>query len=247
MHNIGVKVFFASLDGAENLTNDVNNRVASVMNIIPLSVLGFSLIILIGLAGRALLQSHWLRGRFAKQSTPRIGYKQAFLRPWHDPSENIFQGVIGVGYGVVSSTQSVGFHAFRNFSDAANHPQKGNVILEVLLSGVIQDRALGYISTEQRVLQVIPEGCSICHGTPDFFVHRDGLSIYFLCRMHAGKDNLSKPKFLGRVIQFFSSEVDRVDAKPLNKLGEDFPTLATNHVVVAPKEGVNAFVPTQAL
>jgi hypothetical protein len=110
-----------------------------------------------------------VRSHFAPEVTPKIAYKRATLLLNRSGDDQHLRGVVGLTYSPDEDAEGVGFHAYERLVDAQNHPQQGNVILEVLLSGNIEEHDLGYIATHQRVLQVIPDSCSYCGLQPTHF------------------------------------------------------------------------------
>jgi len=171
----------------------------------------------------------------------RIGYKRAWLK------SDSFRGVLGIPYNVDESTNGRGFHAYYSFSDAFNHPQDGNVYLEVLLSGDIREHDLGYIASHQRVLQVIAGDCRDCNrpATNYWFDPEDGAEAapVFLCRHHARLPNRVKPI---RAFQRLTNRLLNDDFdEPIEELANDFPWLAHAGVISAPHAGPKAFIPTK--
>lgn len=85
-----------------------------------------------------------------------VGYKVAYLYG------EVFIGVSGGGgYGFVAEGKlDPGFHCFRDIPtfEASSYANSGSVILEVLLYGEVVEYEDGYIGSNQRVLQVVPNG-----------------------------------------------------------------------------------------
>ena len=100
------------------------------------------------------------KGILTQQTPPKIGYKQAFIKLSKIDAETktlniMYQGVVGKFYSGKDEKLKHRFHMFNSFDKAEKHSQQGNVILEVLSYGLIEEYELGYISTGQRVLQII--------------------------------------------------------------------------------------------
>lgn len=183
---------------------------------------------------------------FFKPRTPnadsRIGYKRAWLEG------DSFKGVVGIPYDVDEEANGPGFHAYSTFRDARYHPQAGNVYLEVLLSGYIQEHDLGYTASHQRVLQVIAGDCSESDcklpATHYFLDPRPTVepAPLFLCQRHSRLPSRIKAR---RSVQRLSNQLrgDSFD-RPVEELAEDFEWLKEAGVVVAPYSGKEAFIPT---
>lgn len=103
-----------------------------------------------------------LKKRFAKPQPAVVGYKKAgFSGP---DALYPFTGVMGQPYGVVDSAvmANLGFHMYETLQKALDHPQEGNVCLEVTGYGSVEKCELGYISDRQRVIQMIVGECNYC-------------------------------------------------------------------------------------
>jgi len=165
---------------------------------------------------------------------PVIAYKRAILRA--GDRSKCLKGVIGKQYSLSSKAElfSPGFHAYRTYKLAQNHPQDGNVFLEVLLSGKVKDHDLGWTATEQRVLQVIPHctfgSFSVCKR-PVRSYHSYAGELHFNCRLHTldGK---------------FEASSIGVQRKPIAQLEQDYSAFKEHGVVVALGSGRNRFIPT---
>lgn len=102
-----------------------------------------------------------------------VGYKVAYL------DGEGFTGVSGGGdYGFVAEGKlDPGFHCFRDIPtfEASNYANSGSVILEVLLYGEVVEYEDGYIGSNQRVLQVVPNGRGHGHC---YSCDRSGRELY---------------------------------------------------------------------
>lgn len=101
-----------------------------------------------------------------KKSHPVLGYKRSIMVfDSVDKKNNVinihFKGVSGHGknYGMIATRaiHTPGFYMYntKNISKAKNHEQWGNVMLEVLGYGEIEEYDKGYIVEKQKVLQII--------------------------------------------------------------------------------------------
>lgn len=119
---------------------------------------------------------------FLERTSAVIGYKRAiFLGP---VAPRPFRGVVGSEYGVQSHSENrVGFHMHRGLWGAQYHPQEGNVYLEVTGYGVIDVDGLGYVTTQQRVVQIIVDTCGRpkCKYPASVW---DGSTSLWLCDRH---------------------------------------------------------------
>ncbi|WP_181273654.1 hypothetical protein [Brevibacterium oceani] len=91
-----------------------------------------------------------------------VAYKKADIRQLriiYGEQERIhleLRGVTGTPYiADDEATSRQGFHAYRELSEARSHAQDGDVLLEVLISGEVDDLDKGFVATHQRVLQVL--------------------------------------------------------------------------------------------
>ena len=94
----------------------------------------------------------------------RVGYKQVTL--W-DPRS--YKPFLGVGGGRIygadeEKADSRGFHSYYTCERALAHEQKGNAVLEVVNSGLVQLHSQGMEASHQRVLQLILGACQSCGG-----------------------------------------------------------------------------------
>jgi hypothetical protein len=182
----------------------------------------------------------------------QVAYKKAFLQDAGHLTH--FRGVVGNGYNVdaeaaISPLDSFphvlpkGFHAYASFADALKHPQEGNVLLEVLLSGEVEELELGFVASHQRVLQVMPYICSYCKAPPTHFAHVMNYDLIFACTKHLRLERfcLAAVKF---VSNFAPARGEGYLLAPLEKLPEAFPWLDEHRVVVAEVAGPRKFVPT---
>lgn len=123
-----------------------------------------------------------------------VGYKVASL------SGGGFTGVSGGGdYGFVSEGRlNPGFHCFRDIPTlkSSSYISSGSVILEVLLYGEVSEYEDGYIGSNQRVLQIVPngEGTGYCYSC-----RRSG------CELYLDRENLSDRSFYGYYSYRYSS------------------------------------------
>lgn len=181
--------------------------------------------------------SHRRRRIPRKQIAPVVAYKKAVLRPSTAKSRLLgvgpFEGVTGTPYGVDDETRSIGFHAYHKFERAADHEQHGNVLLEVVLSGNMQRWDLGWVATHQRVLQVIATcsyGLERCDRAPKRF-GLFGEEVTFSCALHGAVARAESIAQRGRTFK-------------MGDFYDHFPELKQAGVVIAAKDGANAFVPT---
>lgn len=173
-----------------------------------------------------------------KVDNPMIAYKRAeLLPPTLRKRSHDFAGVVGQTYGVVDKATSVlGFHAYDDFSRARKHPQEGNVFLEVVLSGAVQEHDLGWTATNQRVLQVIPHCCfgvigGTCKLRPTrYFVAGD--KLYFRCSIHAFDAGLL-------------ALVKLAPLEPIAGLAARYENFEDHNVVVSFESGSDRFIPTE--
>lgn len=123
------------------------------------------------------------------QTVPVLGYKTAKLvGVTLDDSEGIvdmrLSGLLGFEYGVKDSTTKRGYKKFNMYSDvsaALGHEQDwGDVFLEVVGSGEVEEHELGYTAQHQRVLQVAFLECSRyvthdvkCNNKPEYLALAD--------------------------------------------------------------------------
>lgn len=165
---------------------------------------------------------------------PVIAYKRAILRA--GDHSKCLKGVIGKRYSLSSKAAflSPGFHAYRTYKLAQNHPQDGNVFLEVLLSGKVKDHDLGWKASEQRVLQIIPHctfgSFGVCKRQVRYYYSYFG-ELRFNCRIHGGEAK-REASFIG------------VERKPIADLKQDYSAFKDDGVVVALGSGRNRFIPT---
>jgi hypothetical protein len=180
------------------------------------------------------------------ESEPRIGYKRAFLRLELFGDEH-FAGVVGHKYSVdAEAINGVGFHAYSTLAKALKHPQKGDVFLEVLLSGVVTDHEDGYVATHQRVLQLITERCDACErGASYFGLYSEDKSasteVNFSCRRH--RPLLGSMHALARIRRPFTGD-NATKVRPIVELPKALPWLDKHGIVVAELTGPNKLVPT---
>lgn len=177
----------------------------------------------------------------ALASNPQIAYKRAWLLG------DGFRGVVGKNYGVDEEAEGPGFHAYKSFESALNHPQPGNVYLEVLLSGVIAEHRLGYTASHQRVLQIITGSCVSCERPATYYsitVTSGGeRQPIFVCRKHAV---VKSGRLSQRIIRRLRGNSGSVEYhKPVAELVNDFSGLKHSNVVVSPYDGEEAFTPTE--
>jgi hypothetical protein len=173
-----------------------------------------------------------------KLDHPVIAYKRAMLLlPTLGKRAHDFKGVYGSSYGVVDrATSSIGFHAYEDFKRARSHPQAGNVFLEVVMSGDVQEHKLGWTATEQRVLQVIPHcGFSVtghvCRFRPNKYFTAGG-QLYFRCSFHS---------FTAGVVALSHF----APLEPISGLATRYPSFEEHNVVVAFESGDDRFVATE--
>lgn len=96
-------------------------------------------------------------------SKPIIAYKKAILNINSIDAKNKkininFKGVGGNNFYEIkdrSKSKARGFHMYKDIQDAFDHVQSGDAVLEVMGYGKIQYYEKGYITTKQKVLQVI--------------------------------------------------------------------------------------------
>jgi len=206
---------------------------------VVLAALGF-LAFIVWIIGLGCVELGIINPRLPKVDS-RIGYKRAWLEG------DSFKGVVGIPYDVNEEARGPGFHAYRSFKKAFNHPQKGNVFLEVLLSGNIQEHDLGYTASHQRVLQVIAGNCSECNQSATHYFLDPKPTVepapLFLCQRHARLPSRVKARLS---VQKLSNRLrgDNFD-QPIERLAEDFDWLKEAGVVTAPYSGENRFIPTK--
>jgi len=196
------------------------------------------IIFFIGVVTGDLSRAFTLLARpFFPKVKPRIAYKRASI------SEIGFSGVgVPTGYGVASRTISRGFHAYEKLEDALTHPQQGDVFLEVLLSGTIQEHNKGYIASRQRVLQIISHNCVYCRSSGTHFA-KDSGGLTFFCGFHAVA---AKPGLIGGLTR--AATLDPIPKqrgiKPLSEFAASYSWLKDTDVVVTSQSSTNGFVPT---
>lgn len=197
--------------------------------IIFVCVIG-ALFILIEFEGK---QHRRRRRRPSATVKPVIAYKKAVLdEPAHGYiSPYPLRGVTGNAYSLDAETDSVGFHAYDDFQRADTHPQKGNVLLEVLLSGNMQRWDLGWVATHQRVLQMIVV-CSYgnCVRAPKYFSQHEREAT-FSCKLHSTSARLDCTLNGTRLFR-------------MARFHEIYPQFNEAGVVVTAKTGSNSFRPT---
>lgn len=177
----------------------------------------------------------------AKKVPVQIAYKKANLRA----GASHFSGVTHTRYHADDEAKyGPGFHAYDTFEQALAHPQEGNVVLEVLLSGKITKMDLGYIATKQRVLQVMPHKCVDYHCTviPNSFEIDSNGNIFFYCSIHGLP--IAGIGLLTRVARFFGGRNGEIRVSPLSKLPDMLPWLGEHKIVVAATKGKDKFIPT---
>jgi hypothetical protein len=178
----------------------------------------------------------------SEKSPPVIGYKKATLLRSPSPGKH-FAGVIGFEYSVDDDANGLGFHAYRSFAQAAAHPQNGNVMLEVLLSGVVREHREGYIASHQRVLQVIADRCTFCKSEAKYFVPRE-TEVEFNCEKHVFTWNTNSELVRQGLKIALGRGKSPYGVRPVRLLVEEFPWLDEHKIVVAERFGPNEFVPT---
>lgn len=179
-----------------------------------------------------------------KQISAKVAYKKGFLLP----GGGHFKGVMGGHYSADDSKNpgSLGFHAYTSFHKALAHRQEGNVLLEVLLSGDMDEMEDGYIAERQRVLQVIPYKCedSQCALIPTHFSHMEGEELWFLCPVHAVPlKGIHKAARLVSAIPFVKQPTPFV-VETIDKLPWRFPWMNEHRIVIGKLKGRDKFVPT---
>lgn len=179
-----------------------------------------------------------------KQTSAKIAYKKGFLLP----GGGHFKGVMGGRYLAddAKNPGSRGFHAYTSFQKALAHNQEGNVLLEVLLSGDMDEMEDGYVAERQRVLQVIPYQCqdSMCALIPTHFSHMEGEELWFLCPVHVVPLKAThKAARLVSAIPFVKSPKPFV-VETIDKLPWRFPWMNEHKIVVGKLKGRDKFVPT---
>lgn len=100
---------------------------------------------------RKLAKLHSLAAAPTNSDSAVIAYKYANLA-----TAKTFRGVSGGGsYSAVEESSSgPGFHGYRTKELAQQSPYGGDVLLEVLLWGNVQELELGFVGSNQRVLSV---------------------------------------------------------------------------------------------
>lgn len=179
-----------------------------------------------------------------KQTSAKIAYKKGILLP----GGGHFKGVMGGHYSADDSKNpgSLGFHAYRSFHKALAHDQEGNVLLEVLLSGDMDEMEDGYIAERQRVLQVIPYRCqdSMCALIPTHFSQLEDEKLWFLCPVHVVPlKAIHKAALLVSAIPLVKPPIPFV-VETIDKLPWRFPWMNEQKIVVGKLKGKDKFVPT---
>lgn len=179
-----------------------------------------------------------------KKSTVKVAYKKGIMLP----GNGHFKGVMGGGYGPDDDRNpgSLGFHAYGDLNQALDHPQEGNVLLEVLLSGVVEEMEDGYVAEHQRVLQIIPYRCddSNCQLLPTHFAYMKGQELSFVCSLHAAPVKaLHKTARVVSAIPFVRP-LRPFMVEPISKLPACFPWMNENKIVVGKLKGKDKFIPT---
>lgn len=179
-----------------------------------------------------------------KQTSAKVAYKKGFLLP----GGGHFKGVMGGYYSAddVKNPGSIGFHAYSDFDKALAHSQEGNVLLEVLLSGEMDEMEQGYVAERQRVLQVIPYQCedSSCNLLPTHFSHMENDQLWFLCPVHVlSLKGIHMGARLYNSIPFVKPTTPFV-VETIDKLPWRFPWMAEQKIVVGKLKGKDKFVPT---
>lgn len=176
---------------------------------------------------------------------PKVAYKRAFLLASSHDEKRYFAGVAnikGTNYAPDADAKpgSPGFHAYERFADAATHVQKGNVILEVLLSGNIEEHKLGYIAQHQRVLQIIFDQCALCKDAATHFAHHPMFDkVVFFCAEHYEKST--------EMLENGEIETDATFRPVMGRVHDlhlALPWIAEHNIVLAPKTGAGKFIPT---
>lgn len=113
-----------------------------------------------------IIIGHPFKGRLHTEEkdalgTPEIGYKKAWVEIDRIDFKNhtvkiYYQGVMGGKYPGRKESENDKFHSYKDFFDAVNHKQRANALLEVIHYGDISYYEKGYVSSGQRVLQIIP-------------------------------------------------------------------------------------------
>lgn len=232
-----------SLDPIQLLLNTV---VESALWLISAFFIVLAMIFLFADAYMDETLSRRFRKPFAKTVAPQVAYKRAFLLSQSTYSRpNYFKGVTGTQYGPDEDAENGhGFHAYDSFEKARNHPQRGNVLLEVLLSGGITQYSLGAVAEHQRVLQIIVERCSVCDRQATHFIHKSGEELLFMCPLHTG---ISRGQI--GFMKIFDKMTMRppigIEARPIAQLGDELEWVKANNIVVSQAEGARKFIPTQ--
>lgn len=104
-----------------------------------------------------------------RKSSKPLGYKYANIS--RKPGR--FVGLAnGKPYGVQAATkrESMGFHSYgslRTLQQEINTWQRGSLLLEVLHHGEVTEYEAGWVSTEQRILQIAPADVACMGGFGD--------------------------------------------------------------------------------
>lgn len=125
-----------------------------------------------------------------KVHPPVVAYKRAYMWSAGEDGEVAFSGVTAYAspYNIVGEAQNqVGFHMYKKLRQALNHPQEGNVFLEVVGSGHVEEHEVGYETTKQRVTQVLVGACNFCEKRPGvmFFLSEGDNPGMWLCTTHS--------------------------------------------------------------
>jgi hypothetical protein len=119
--------------------------------LIGLSPVLIALFVVLTLLTTDIIRSRrYRKGPLRRTQKPVLAYKVATL------TRNGFAGVSGGGsYGYLSEGRlNPGFHGFKNLDLLEASGYNGDVVLEVLLYGAVDEYQNGYIGSHQRVLQV---------------------------------------------------------------------------------------------
>lgn len=141
--------------------DSVSVNAEALQSVMVFMILASALVFALNRFARALFFKNFTRSKkkaelVSRTQEPLIGYKQANIDLMgHDP---VLTGVSAmIDYGFREQHESLnqpGFHSFSSFTDAVEHVQTGNVILETLVYGQVKVHELGYESTGQRVLRM---------------------------------------------------------------------------------------------
>ena len=184
-----------------------------------------------------------------REQTPVIAYKSALL------TTDGFCGVSGGGdYGYVSEGKlNPGFHGFRSLDLLRKSQYRGDVVLEVLLYGEVNEYSNGYVGSHQRVLQVITNqmdsgalwGCCIgCYrSSSELFVDRnaDALGKF---RAHLWCRSCMKLSKLHSMLTFQLS-LERGRYEPLKSFIERRNSESSNKYPVGFVSKLDDLVPTE--